>query len=270
MSRKRMASRKKKIAGLVGAVALVGGAAVVMTGTSQASVTCDGLATALSNNQKFIAAQQANPDANSANRIANRQAVIKQIQAQQKAAGCADGGDAAAPPADQGAGGQQQGGGQAAGQGGDQAGGQQAGDQAGGAEGGDQAGAQGGDQAGGAQAGDQAGGQQQGGGQAAGQGGDQAGGQQAGGQQGGGQAGDVVCKGSTVTVSGEGGAPAASSNQFPVGTQLKVTNLDNDKSTTVEVKSVSGSCALLNNAAFEQVREAGKFLIRNARIERVG
>ncbi|WP_410655658.1 hypothetical protein [Amycolatopsis sp. lyj-112] len=82
--------------------------------------------------------------------------------------------------------------------------------------------------------------------------------------------GDVVCEGSTVTLSGEGGAPAASSSEFPAGTQLKVTNLDNDKSTTVEVTGVSGSCALLNNAAFEQVREPGKFLIRRAIIERVG
>lgn len=73
-----------------------------------------------------------------------------------------------------------------------------------------------------------------------------------------------------MTLSGEGGAPAASSNQFPVGTTLKVTNLDNNKSTTVKVASASGSCALLNNAAFEQVREPGKFLIRKARIERVG
>nr|WP_245886037.1 septal ring lytic transglycosylase RlpA family protein [Umezawaea tangerina] len=82
--------------------------------------------------------------------------------------------------------------------------------------------------------------------------------------------GQVVCAGSTVTLSGEGGAPGASSNQFPVGTQLKITNLDNNKSTTVSVTSVSGSCALLNNAAFEQVREPGKFLIRNARIEKIG
>jgi hypothetical protein len=82
--------------------------------------------------------------------------------------------------------------------------------------------------------------------------------------------GDVVCQGSTVTLSGEAGAPAASSGTLPVGTKVKVTNLDNDKSTTVEVTSVSGSCMLLNNAAFEQVREAGKFLIRRARIERVG
>ena len=82
--------------------------------------------------------------------------------------------------------------------------------------------------------------------------------------------GQQVCNGSTVTLSGEGGAPAASSNQFPAGTKLKVTNLDNNKSTTVEVTSVSGSCALLNNAAFEQVREPGKFLIRRALIEKVG
>ncbi|GAB3718482.1 hypothetical protein GCM10027598_30290 [Amycolatopsis oliviviridis] len=82
--------------------------------------------------------------------------------------------------------------------------------------------------------------------------------------------GEVVCQGSTVTLSGEGGAPAASSGEFPAGTKLKVTNLDNDKSTTVEVTGTSGSCALLNNAAFEQVREPGKFLIRRATIERVG
>ncbi|MFI1416817.1 hypothetical protein ACH4VX_02325 [Streptomyces sp. NPDC020731] len=82
--------------------------------------------------------------------------------------------------------------------------------------------------------------------------------------------GEQVCNGSTVTLSGEDGAPAASSNQFPAGTKLKVTNLDNNKSTTVEVTSVSGSCVLLNNAAFEQVREAGKFLIRRAVIEKVG
>ncbi|MCX5071449.1 septal ring lytic transglycosylase RlpA family protein [Streptomyces sp. NBC_00513] len=82
--------------------------------------------------------------------------------------------------------------------------------------------------------------------------------------------GDVVCKGSTVTLSGEAGAPAASSGTFPVGTKLKVTNLDNGQATTVTVNGPSGSCVLLNNAAFEKVREPGKNLIRRARIERVG
>ncbi|MFJ8958243.1 hypothetical protein ACIRG5_02585 [Lentzea sp. NPDC102401] len=86
----------------------------------------------------------------------------------------------------------------------------------------------------------------------------------------GGATGQQVCNGSTVTLSGEGGEPAASSGTFPIGTTLKVTNLDNNKSTTVKVASVSGSCALLNNAAFEQVREPGKFLIRNAKIEKIG
>ncbi|WP_433723216.1 hypothetical protein ACQP2Y_46155 [Actinoplanes sp. CA-051413] len=86
----------------------------------------------------------------------------------------------------------------------------------------------------------------------------------------GGATGDVVCKGSTVTLSGEAGAPAASSGTFPIGTTLKVTNLDNNKSITVKVATPSGSCVLLNNAAFEEVREAGKFLIRRAVIERVG
>ncbi|MFD7079355.1 hypothetical protein ACFWAK_04520, partial [Streptomyces sp. NPDC059918] len=82
--------------------------------------------------------------------------------------------------------------------------------------------------------------------------------------------GEVVCQGSTVTLSGEGGAPAASSGTFPVGAKLKVTNLDNGQSTTVAVNGPSGSCVLLNNAAFDKVREPGKNLIRRARIERVG
>ncbi|UQA97143.1 hypothetical protein [Streptomyces halobius] len=202
MSRKRRVGKGTKITLFASAATLVGGIAMVTTGTSQASAACDGLATALSNNQKFIAAQQANPDAQSVARIANRQAVIKQIEAQRKAAGCVGGGG----------------------------------------EGG--------------QAGDAGGANDNGGG-------DQAQGSAA-------PEGEVVCKGSTVTVSGEGGAPAASSGEFPAGTKLKVTNLDNNKSTTVSVTSTSGSCVLLNNAAFEQVREEGKFLIRNARIERVG
>ncbi|MFC9846133.1 hypothetical protein ACFWFF_37330 [Streptomyces sp. NPDC060223] len=82
--------------------------------------------------------------------------------------------------------------------------------------------------------------------------------------------GEQVCNGSTVTLFSEAGAPAASSGEFPVGTELRVTNLDNNKSTTVEVTSVSGSCVLLNTAAFELVREPGKFVIRNVVVERVG
>jgi hypothetical protein len=85
-----------------------------------------------------------------------------------------------------------------------------------------------------------------------------------------GNAGEVVCKGNTVTLSGEGGAPAASSGTFPIGTTLKVTNTDNNKSITVKVTEPSGSCALLNDAAFNQIHEDGKFLIRHAIIERVG
>ncbi|MFG3119206.1 hypothetical protein ACGF4C_33195 [Streptomyces sp. NPDC048197] len=217
MSRKRRVTRRQKIVVAVSAAALVGGIAIVTTGTSQASVACDGLATALSNNQKFIADQQAHPDAQSAARIANRQAVIKEIQVKQQAAGCSGGGggaEAGAPP---------QGGAppqSSAPPASEAPPGSSADPSASGAP------------------------------PAAG--------------------GDVVCPGATVTLSGEGGAPAASSGQFPAGTKLKVTNLDNNKSTTVSVTSTSGSCVLLNNAAFEQVREEGKFLIRHARIERVG
>jgi hypothetical protein len=228
MTRRTTLGRPKKLMLLVGAVALAGTGAGVMAATSNAttspssvksassSTACDGLTQALANNEKFIADQKANPDAQSEARIANRQAVIEEIKRKQQASGCAV--DSAAAPSSPGGG--------------------SAADDAAGA--GDAAGS--GDAAGADDAADS--------GNAAG--------------------GDVVCAGSTVTLSGEGGAPAASSNQFPAGTKLKVTNLDNDKSTTVSVTSTSGSCALLNNAAFEQVREPGKNLIRNARIERVG
>ncbi|GEC09282.1 hypothetical protein SSP24_69370 [Streptomyces spinoverrucosus] len=230
MSRRRTLSTKKKLALLVSAASVAGGGAFVMASTSNAaqsaadSTVCQGLATALGNNQRFIEGQRANPDAQSAARIANREAVIAQIQRQQEASGCEVGesaqGSQAAQPGQQG---------EDAGQG--------TGEQAGGA------GEQAAPPSEPAAPGD-------GGGAAA--------------------SGEQVCNGSTVTLSGEGGAPAASSNQFPAGTQLKVTNLDNNKSTTVEVTSVSGSCVLLNNAAFEQVREPGKFLIRRAVIEKVG
>jgi hypothetical protein len=214
MSRRRTLSTKKKLALLASAATVAGGGAFVMAATSNAaqspqtaaeSSVCQGLATALGNNQRFIDGQKAAPDAQSEARIANREAVIAQIKVQQEASGCAVGESAqdshttqptqSAPPAQY---------------------------------------------APPAQNAPPA------------------------------QAAEQVCNGSTVTLSGEDGAPAASSNQFPAGTKLKVTNLDNDKSTTVEVTSVSGSCVLLNNAAFEQVREPGKFLIRRAVIEKVG
>ncbi|WP_406127354.1 septal ring lytic transglycosylase RlpA family protein [Streptomyces canus] len=216
MSRRRTLGTKKKVALLVSAAAVAGGGAFVMAGTSNAaqspqtaaeSTVCQGLATALGNNQRFIEGQRSAPDAQSAARIANREAVIAQIKVQQEASGCAVGESAQGSQA-------------AAGQPSQAASASAPASQA-------------------PPAGNAASGQQ-------------------------------VCNGSTVTLSGEAGSPAASSNQFPAGTKLKVTNLDNNKSTTVEVTSVSGSCALLNNAAFEQVREPGKFLIRRALIEKVG
>ncbi|MEA5365940.1 hypothetical protein VA596_40885 [Amycolatopsis sp., V23-08] len=223
--------RKRATIGLAALLGVSGVTAAAIALSSPASnaaeapkENCGGLDTALQNNLNFIAGQQANPDAQSAARIANRQAVVDLIQQRRVVAGCtanvvANNGQAAAPA--------------------QQAPAQQAPAQ--------QAPAQ----------------------QAPAQ---QAPAQQAPAQQNqnGAATGNVVCPGSTVTLSGEAGAPAASSNQFPAGTKLKVTNLDNSKSTTVTVTSVSGSCALLNNAAFEQVREPGKFLIRRARIERVG
>ncbi|MEU6031699.1 septal ring lytic transglycosylase RlpA family protein [Streptomyces tauricus] len=233
MSRRRTLGTKKKIALLVSAAAVAGGGAFALATTSnatpaastaqpkaQSSVVCDGLATALGNNEKFIEGQRTAPDAQSEARIANREAVIAQIKVQQEASGCTVGESDANVGNGAGAG---------------------AGAGAGtGAEA--EAPAEQPSQAASAPA--------AGGGDAA--------------------VGEQVCNGSTVTLSGEAGAPAASSNQFPAGTKLKVTNLDNNKSTTVEVTSVSGSCVLLNNEAFEQVREPGKFLIRKAVIEKVG
>ncbi|OIJ67138.1 hypothetical protein [Streptomyces mangrovisoli] len=239
MSRRRTLSAKKKIGLLVTAAAVAGGGAFALATTSNAaqpqspktlsasdSTVCQGFATALGNNEKFIADQRAHPDAQSAARIANRQAVIDQIKLTQKAAGCvvgesAQGSQSTAP-----------------GQGATQT-------------------AQPSQSAAAGNSGTGGTGNTGGTASTGGTGGTAASGQQ-------------VCNGSTVTLSGEGGAPAASSNQFPAGTKLKVTNLDNNKSTTVTVTSVSGSCVLLNNAAFELVREPGKFLIRHAVIEKVG
>jgi hypothetical protein len=222
----RLTSGRHRKRATVGLAALLGVSGITATAIALSSPAgnaaeapkenCAGLDTALQNNLNFIAGQQANPDAQSAARIANRQAVVDLIQQRRQVAECtanvvANNGQAAAPV--------------------QQAPAQQAPAQQAPAQQQDQNGAAAGDAA---------------------------------------ATGDVVCPGSTVTLSGEAGAPAASSNQFPAGTKLKVTNLDNSKSTTVTVTSVSGSCALLNNAAFEQVREPGKFLIRRARIERVG
>ncbi|WP_406203789.1 septal ring lytic transglycosylase RlpA family protein [Streptomyces sp. NBC_01017] len=255
MSRRRTLSPKKKLALLLSAATVAGGGAFVMASTSNASQTptvksaaestvCQGLATALGNNERFIEGQRADPDAQSEARIANREAVIAQIKVQQEASGCGVGESAQDSQASQPAPSAPAG---------------DAGDAGAGDAGAGEAGAGDADNAGAGEAG--AGDADNAGAGEAGNAGD-GGGAAASGQQ--------VCNGSTVTLSGEGGAPAASSNQFPAGTKLKVTNLDNNKSTTVEVTSVSGSCALLNNAAFEQVREPGKFLIRRALIEKVG
>ncbi|MGS2614388.1 hypothetical protein ACVCAH_07630 [Micromonospora sp. LZ34] len=86
-------------------------------------------------------------------------------------------------------------------------------------------------------------------------------------QPGAGQPGGAsACPGS-VTFSADGGAPAATSGRFPVGTRLRVTNLDNNRSTTVTVTGPSGSCVLLNAAAMDQVREPGKNVIRRNVVE---
>lgn len=177
MSRRRTLGTKKKVALLVSAAAVAGGGAFMaanasnaspatanaQTRSAQDSTVCQGLATAVGNNQRFIDDQRANPDAQSEARIANREAVIAEIGRQQAASGCTAGESAAGGSAQDSQASQPP----QAGQGADQGGGQEAG-------------------AGAGQAGEQAGG--------------------------GAPSGQQVCNGSTVTLSGEAGAPAASSN----------------------------------------------------------
>jgi hypothetical protein len=223
--------QRRKAAGCTNNVSAQDPAAGNNNGKQGSGENCAGLDKALQNNLNFIAGQQANPDAQSAARIANRQAVVNLIQQRRKAAGCkGDGGADANAGAGNGNAGKGNAGKGNAGKGNAGKGNGNAGN--GNAGNGD---------AGNGNAGN----------------GDT-------------DTGDVVCPGSTVTLSGEGGDAAASSGQFPIGTMLKVTNLDNNKSITVPVTSTSGSCVLLNNTAFNEIHEDGKFLIRRARIEKVG
>jgi len=82
-------------------------------------------------------------------------------------------------------------------------------------------------------------------------------------------AGGGACNGVALTFFDEVGAPAVISNVFPVGTKLKITNLDNNKSATVPVTGVAGSCALLNTAAMDLIREPGKNVVRRNIVQRL-
>ena len=84
-----------------------------------------------------------------------------------------------------------------------------------------------------------------------------------------GVAGQVVCNGATVGLSAVGGTPGAFSSQLPVGTSVRVTNLDNGRQTTVRIVGVGSSCVVLNSAAFALVGESGKNVIKRAQIDKV-
>jgi hypothetical protein len=81
--------------------------------------------------------------------------------------------------------------------------------------------------------------------------------------------GQVVCDGATVGLSAVGGAPGAFSSSLPVGTSVRVTNLDNGRQATFRIVGVGSGCVVLNSAAFGVVGEAGKNLIKRAQIEKV-
>jgi hypothetical protein len=81
--------------------------------------------------------------------------------------------------------------------------------------------------------------------------------------------GQVVCDGATVGLSAVGGEAGAFSSLLPIGTSIRVTNLDNGRQTTVKVVGVGSSCVVLNSAAFKLVGESGKNVIKRAQIEKV-
>jgi hypothetical protein len=235
----RGSSRTRKLVIGAAAAALLGGALAVGTGLSSAGESCAGLDQALQNNLNFIAGQRTNPDALSAARIANRQAVVDLIQQRRAVAGCtanvqAHGGGQAAAPAQPPA--QRPPAAQPPAQRPPAA-----------RPPAQRPPAQPPAQRPPAQAQPPA--QQGGGGQAA---------------------GNVVCAGSTVTTDGRPGDDTASSGTFPPGTRLRVTNLDNNLFKDVTVADVSGSCVLLHIGAFNAVHEAGKMLIRRAVIQKLG
>jgi hypothetical protein len=265
----RSMSTSRQLASLIGvAVVVAAGIVFLSIRSSDAAESCQGLDTALQNNLNFIAGQKANPDAQSDARIANRQAVVNLIQQRRKAAGCTNNVSAQDP---------------ATGNNGNQGSGENcagldkalqnnlnfiAGQKA-------NPDAQSAARIANRQAvvnliqqRRKAAGCKGNGGADANVDTDKNNTTDNTGNTGTGK-GNVVCPGSTVTLSGEGGNAAASSNQFPIGTMLKVTNLDNNKSITVPVTSTSGSCVLLNNDAFNKIHESGKQLIRHARIEKV-
>ncbi|WP_412743912.1 hypothetical protein [Krasilnikovia sp. MM14-A1004] len=235
---------------------------------------CGGLDKALQNNLNFIAGQKANPDAQSQARIANRQAVVDLIQKRRAAAGCTGNVGAGNGNAGQGNNGNAgQGNNGNAGQGNNGNAGQGNNGNAGQGNNGN-AGQGNNGNAGQGNNGNAGQGNNGNAGQGnngnAGQGNNGNAGQGNNGNAGNGTgAGEVVCKGQQVTTTGSGGRTALSGT-FPVGTKLKVTNLDNNKSIEVEVEGPSGSCVLLNNVAFNEIHEEGKLLIRRAVIERVG
>ncbi|GAB2844598.1 hypothetical protein JOD27_006719 [Lentzea nigeriaca] len=84
-----------------------------------------------------------------------------------------------------------------------------------------------------------------------------------------GAVGSVVCDGAVVGLSAVGGGPGAFSSSLPVGTLVRVTNLDNGKQAAVRVVGVGSGCLVLNSAAFDVVGEAGKSSIARAQIEKV-
>jgi rare lipoprotein A (peptidoglycan hydrolase) len=65
-------------------------------------------------------------------------------------------------------------------------------------------------------------------------------------------------------------ALTAGSGMFPIGTMVKVTNPDTNTSVTVRINDKSSFCVAMSQAAFAKVRNPGKNLIPNAKVQVVG
>ncbi|WP_434440624.1 hypothetical protein [Lentzea sp. E54] len=91
-----------------------------------------------------------------------------------------------------------------------------------------------------------------------------------------GVAGKEVCGGQPVSSVPSAGPAGVLSDQFPVGTSLRITNLANGRAITVSVTGTSTGCAVLNTAAFDSLRSAEpaenvtESLLRRIRVEIVG
>ncbi|MGZ3143301.1 hypothetical protein ACVDFE_15160 [Lentzea chajnantorensis] len=89
-------------------------------------------------------------------------------------------------------------------------------------------------------------------------------------------AGKEVCAGEPLELKEVGGPAGVLSDQIPVGTSLRITNLANKRRITVPVVGTAQKCAVLNYAAYETLRSpdaargGAETVLRRVLVEIVG